>query len=697
MNEPMDIDPIDSDLGELEDYSEDHIVELVLTPPIHYNDVHFMLQADCVRLQTRLPSRLEDQLPGYYYKGPGELFVVSSHSASRSPESESASISASAVETSISDKLVRRRSPPKNRTKPYPPAKPAARDISVNSYPVFGDITNLNATPQVNYAQQTPFPRGFINDVRQMIRTLPPTPVLQPPFVDPRDEFLLQQGIKKYGYPNEAMLHQHIPIVVDYAGDYAGMQPNEKGFVPPTAKANDESLGFDDCITEIITSVSTLQNPAINPHQALYTTEMSWGTSSVHDIDATPCIIAMETGSSLSWVLKRGFQRLPDIVRQETSEPSFVPLLPWPRDNDNIKLLMARYGRSVCFENESATAYLESKRYPTDKCITYSDETTVATIHFKDIVTFEARVGPHGPLTIEDFPFRAAIATNTRLFRRNGYDGVLGLGPELSLKERHIAGDEDPHASETLMQALFNRGIILKPVFYLTFETNQGILSLGGLRKCVQDKVERMSGKMTVIQPTERPDLDFKEHQQWTLHLSGISVDVNNDARGKNGVPLFNPSGAEKTLPLPENSKNPVPAWPRLISFDSGCRYSHFNVDIIKFFQDLGLLGLQIPSARNYTCNKAMAQLVSITFHFKGSTTATRPFQHTISGTDLLLSTPRPTDAAQFLPSAIASSGDSEFNVWGNKHMLGMAIGYQADSIAGIRLGILKKPKQRAN
>ncbi|KAJ7588006.1 hypothetical protein C8J56DRAFT_1164670, partial [Mycena floridula] len=394
MSDPMDIDPIDTDLEmeELDDYSEDHIVELLLTPPIHHNDVHRMLRADCVRLETPLPSRLEDRLPGYYYKGPGELFVVSGHSPSRSKSSRSTDTVENSTAQLVQRTLVKARIGKDRMTDPYPRRTVAkstgpGRSFSVNSCPVFRNISNLNPTPQV------------------------------------RSGRVMMQ-------PNER----------DHPQSYQQVEERDMLF--------NDRVSFNPCITEIVTAVSNVFHPEMDPYQALYTTQMSWG-----DSESESCVIVMETGTSLSWVLKRGFLRLPDVFWQENSPNT--PLMSWGMESKD--LVMVRYARSVCFEHPSD----DLREYPIDRCITYGDKTAVATVHFKDAVTFEDREGEHGPLTVKAFPFRAAIATNELLLPRIGYDGVLGLGPELSPKEKHIVRDEDPHARETLLQSLLSRGIIL--------------------------------------------------------------------------------------------------------------------------------------------------------------------------------------------------------------------------------------------
>ncbi|KAJ7588007.1 hypothetical protein C8J56DRAFT_63825 [Mycena floridula] len=217
---------------------------------------------------------------------------------------------------------------------------------------------------------------------------------------------------------------------------------------------------------------------------------------------------------------------------------------------------------------------------------------------------------------------------------------------------------------------------------------------------------------MAVVQPQSHPDLSFHGHQRWILYLSGIAVTLNDPK----DITLFNPSGKRQTLSIglasPDNKTKTN--WSRVIAFDSGCRYSHFNVDIIRFFQNLGLIGIppddddddaEAVTEPNYVCNQRLARLVTISFHFGGSTTATKPYTHIIPGTDLILSAPRPTDTDEFIPSAIASTGDNGINVWGNvslhpeftaalialqKHMLGMVIGYHAGGIAKIQLAKLK-------
>ncbi|KAJ7588009.1 hypothetical protein C8J56DRAFT_940720 [Mycena floridula] len=655
--------------------SQDHIIELVLEPPAHNNEAHRMLMADCIRLKNTLPSRLEEQLPGYYYKGPGELQIVQIFKSFRRREVEkTASSECTCSEVIISSSETMSSPGPTRSSKlsarhpiarryrtsdPYPATRPIktsplGQNLPVESHSVFRDISNVQL--QVDLVRHNPASNTGPSTLRTLVEESI-TNSLAGAQLNSYDEHRLQTALANgYTFSDAADLR---------AGDLI-VSMQESSDEADTEMVDDDDEGDetdeDSCPPDndpdwIVNTVTTVENihHGSDTDIALYTTQMSWGTIKIlqDGTQAIPprCTLAIETGFGAQ-----------------------VPIVPWSSEV-NKTLAERRNARSVSFRFPATNKLTQ---YPVKKCITYDDLTSVATAFFKDIVTFHSRTGTAGPLKIDDFPFRAGIAMNAKLLGRTGYDGVLSLGLELSTKEEMVVEGEPEEASRTLIEALFKKGKILVRT---VFQDKQGILSLGGKSRRIGQQFKVWSDPMVVIDLSIHDQIKSKPgHQHWALYLTRITVNA-----------LI--EGGDSKLPTPNHrsyAKDLKEA--KVIAFDTGCRHSHFNADIMTFFQAMGLI--TIPKSKdgepatNFTANTKVAKTVKVTFQFEGFTLTTEPFEHIILGTDLVTSISALGGAVpESGPCAIASLGNEEINVWGNRHMRDMAIGFHCSAPAAIQIG----------
>ncbi|KAJ7584226.1 hypothetical protein C8J56DRAFT_952979 [Mycena floridula] len=642
MNMDMDIDPVsDSEPDNChmspEEYYrdvQDKIFEIRLEAPPYYFDDTKMLQADALRHQFPLPEgKSADCAPGYYFLPPDRMAVVS-HDRSSASESAATKVETRLERKTILSKQVRpigsRRSA-RLLEKKYQ-ALSKARWLAGRSDTIPGDwmdfeIMHSLANPDVEMETDTEMDR------------------------DTDDEF--DDAEYNHGTIEE---DSQVSTSVTPAGS---SRPED---VFPVLDEPEEETAAPLVQVTITTDSFPADCPA-----ALFTTQMSWGqpqSNSPHLKQRIWSNLGVETGSALSWVLSKGFKRVePKRLDRLCSLQSWTAA-------DSVPLHgTAKFPDPVDIYQE----------YPRSKLIRYADQTAVAHEPLTDTVTFHS-CSPE--IKVNKLQFLGAMAVSRKLARRQGYEGLFSLGPNVTEAEKLKAGRNIKTVLEQMARPGPSQLIAMKH-FFLIFEGSEAVLSLGGISTARSKQFHPWSDDFTVLPPSSIQDVKLTT---WALILDKVSV------RATDGNNTTLKSKIPEISHQPPASPNPSQVgW--IMNFDSGSSHTHFNTPIFSFLENHGLL---FKSGEKIYCDMDQAPKLRVSFVFRDKC-GTKPFVHEISGLDFAAQTDDMTDTPLVIekrsarPSTVsATANDSAVNVWGNKNMDRMAIGFSCGSHPKLWFGTAK-------